>query len=71
MESAGFRSDLPRAIGTAITSEAGLLAYSQLDDVGNDLCAAQWRKEHLMNNFIWVVGAVVIVLFVLGYFGLR
>ena len=28
-------------------------------------------KEHLMNNFIWLVGAVVIVLFILGYFGLR
>jgi hypothetical protein len=24
-----------------------------------------------MNNIIWLVGAVVIVLFVLGYFGLR
>lgn len=24
-----------------------------------------------MNNLIWLVGAVVIVLFVLGYFGLR
>lgn len=24
-----------------------------------------------MNRIIWVVGAVVIVLFVLGYFGLR
>ena len=28
-------------------------------------------KEHLMNNIIWLVGAVVIVLFILGYFGLR
>jgi hypothetical protein len=24
-----------------------------------------------MNNIIWLVGAVVIVLFVLGYFGFR
>jgi len=24
-----------------------------------------------MNNIIWLVGAVVIVLFILGYFGLR
>jgi len=28
-------------------------------------------KESVMNNIIWLVGAVVIVLFVLGYFGLR
>lgn len=28
-------------------------------------------KEHGMNNLIWLVGAVVIVLFVLGYFGFR
>jgi hypothetical protein len=25
----------------------------------------------IMNRLIWLVGAVVIVLFVLGYFGLR
>lgn len=24
-----------------------------------------------MNNLIWLVGAIVIILFVLGYFGLR
>jgi len=24
-----------------------------------------------MNNIIWIVGAVVIVLFILGFFGLR
>jgi len=28
-------------------------------------------KEWIMNRIIWLVGAVVIVLFVLGYFGLR
>jgi hypothetical protein len=28
-------------------------------------------RESVMNNIIWLVGAVVIVLFVLGYFGLR
>ena len=28
------------------------------------------RKE-IMNRIIWLVGAVVIILFVLGYFGLR
>lgn len=28
-------------------------------------------KEDIMNRIIWLVGAVVIVLFVLGYFGLR
>lgn len=25
----------------------------------------------VMNNIVWIVGAVVIILFVLGYFGLR
>lgn len=29
-----------------------------------------WMERH-MNNLIWLVGAVVIILFVLGYFGLR
>ena len=29
------------------------------------------EREHFMNNVIWLVGAVVIVLAVLGYFGLR
>jgi len=27
--------------------------------------------ERHMNNLIWLVGAVVIILFVLGYLGLR
>ena len=29
------------------------------------------QLSRIMNNIIWLVGAVVIVLFVLGYFGLR
>ena len=29
------------------------------------------HREILVNNIIWLVGAVVIVLFILGYFGLR
>jgi len=29
-----------------------------------------WQKA-FMNRIIWLVGAVVIVLFILGYFGLR
>jgi type VI protein secretion system component VasF len=29
------------------------------------------EKEAAVNRIIWLVGAVVIVLFVLGYFGLR
>jgi len=28
------------------------------------------EEEH-MNNLIWLVGAIVIVLFILSYFGLR
>jgi hypothetical protein len=43
----------------------------------SDTIHVTWRygaapeKEQLMNNIIWLVGAVVIVLFILGYFGLR
>jgi len=29
------------------------------------------QRSRIMNSLIWLVGAVVIVLFVLGYFGLR
>jgi len=29
----------------------------------------QWRS--IVNRIVWLVGAVVIILFVLGYFGLR
>ncbi len=29
------------------------------------------RKERIMNNIVWLVGAVVIVVAVLGYFGMR
>lgn len=28
-------------------------------------------EEYPMNNIIWLVGLVVIVLFILGFFGLR
>jgi uncharacterized membrane protein len=28
-------------------------------------------REAAMNNIIWIVGAVVIILAILGYFGLR
>jgi small-conductance mechanosensitive channel len=30
-----------------------------------------WSKDRIVNRIIWIVGAVVIVLFILGYFGLR
>ena len=29
------------------------------------------RKREMMNRIIWVVGAIVIVLFILGFLGLR
>jgi len=29
------------------------------------------QRTSLMNRIVWLVGAVVIILFVLGYFGLR
>jgi hypothetical protein len=32
---------------------------------------AQGGKEIAMNNIIWIVGAIVIVLAVLSFFGLR
>jgi hypothetical protein len=31
--------------------------------------AHSWREKPLMNNIIWIVGAIVIVLFILGYLG--
>ena len=34
-------------------------------------CAGQGGKEDPMNNLIWLVGAVVIVIAVLSFFGLR
>jgi hypothetical protein len=38
--------------------------------VGGALKLSSSRKESPMNNIIWLVGAVVIVLAVLGFFGL-
>jgi len=29
------------------------------------------QRSAIVNRFIWLVGAVVIILFILGYFGLR
>ncbi len=29
------------------------------------------EKKFIMNRIVWLVGAVVIILFVLGFFGLR
>ena len=33
--------------------------------------ADETKENELMNQIIWIVGLVVIVLFILGYFGLR
>lgn len=33
--------------------------------------ASARTKESFMNRIVWLVGAVVIVLFILGFFGLR
>jgi len=52
--------------------------YSGLDGAGG-YCAGRFLPEFfariqetpVMNRIIWLVGAVVIILFVLGYFGLR
>ena len=32
---------------------------------------ARRKRTFIVNQIIWLVGAVVIILFVLGYFGLR
>jgi hypothetical protein len=49
--------------------EVILVAHETRDHVG--VADAQLNtKEHVMNNLIWLIGAVVIVLFILGYFGL-
>lgn len=29
------------------------------------------RKEHLMNNIVYIVGAIVIIIAILSFFGLR
>lgn len=31
----------------------------------------QQQRKSIMNRIVWLVGAVVIILFVLGFFGLR
>jgi hypothetical protein len=33
--------------------------------------ATSRTKDLIVNRIIWLVGAVVIILFILGYFGLR
>lgn len=43
---------------------------------GNDRQIPRFRqrediKENIMNNLIWLVGAIVIVLAILSFFGLR
>jgi len=34
-------------------------------------CDPRQQRTSVMNQIVWVVGAVVIILFVLGYLGLR
>ena len=39
---------------------------------GSVAYSASWtRREESMNNIFYIIGVVVVVLFVLGYFGLR
>jgi hypothetical protein len=38
---------------------------------GQAVGLAARRKEHIVNSIIWWVGAIVIVLFILGYLGFR
>ncbi|MGK2952026.1 MAG: hypothetical protein ACSLEZ_06535, partial [Thiobacillus sp.] len=61
---------------TAQTSRLALRRFTHWDQqILRELVLLEHihRREGLliMNRLIWLVGAVVIVLFVLGYFGLR
>jgi len=38
---------------------------------GPEPSSSVFQREQIMNNLIWLVGAVVIILAVLGFFGLR
>jgi hypothetical protein len=38
---------------------------------GRSIAGPIYREEKLMNQIIYIVGAVVIVLFILGFLGLR
>jgi hypothetical protein len=46
----------------------GLVTGFDLSGVGFTGCTVG-DKEDNMNNLVWWVGAIVIVLFILGYFG--
>lgn len=47
------------------------LASPSASKVGVSRFGRLLLMEHSMNNIVWLVGAVVIVLAVLGFFGLR
>jgi hypothetical protein len=56
---------------TLVLSKGLQKVTAHSSDIGAMLSAAAGDQEQSMNNIIWLVGAVVIVLFILGYFGLR
>jgi hypothetical protein len=39
--------------------------------IGGLIVGTVGTKEKLMNQIVYIVGAIVIVLFILGFFGLR
>lgn len=78
------RAFLPSAFETDIRHNRASLRHGRTPDTAASFASAALRptrraaeqagfslKGVVMNNIIWIVGAVVIILFVLGYFGLR
>ena len=59
-------------LGALLTRWATLCCLIIVNDSGSSaLFMVPETAENLMNNIIWIVGAVVIVLVILGFLGLR
>lgn len=58
-------------LGSASLASLALMAPGR--PAGPQRGPSRWtvnNKEHVMNNIIWIVGAVVIVMVILGFLGL-
>jgi hypothetical protein len=61
-----------RAGARSVQFTAGIVAINVEGIAPNTRCAPSTHtKGNPMNGIIWLVGAVVIVLFIFSYFGLR
>ncbi|HEX5935973.1 MAG TPA: hypothetical protein VFY63_17570 [Pseudorhizobium sp.] len=67
----GKRIGIDRDMGSAILRFNGLRAWNLHVQQGLFREILSALKEIVMNNIIWIIGAVVIVLVVLSFFGLR